>query len=116
MNLTRDRVRSFGWVFVLFSLFWMSGVLSQMSAVDWSRIAFAAFGIPFVVIGFYLAILQYPWNAYVRRNTVYSLTNRRAILSRTGVLGKGLKSYPITPNTNIEYASLAGGSIWFTHR
>lgn len=131
----------FGWAWLLFCLLW-TGAASGIQVDDvlqaihrtWigeatgfgvnevfhtirnmrtERFLFVAFAIPFLWMGFYMAVLQYPWDAHIRRNTVYSLTNRRAIILRSGPRRREMSSYPIAKETQLEFDDLAGGSIWF---
>lgn len=78
----------------LFSLFWMFGAAGGFDGgpIAQERLLFAAFGIPFVLVG--LALLSTP--LWIRRqlrkaadNTLYVITDRRAIVFNGGYFGGG---------------------------
>lgn len=98
-----------------FALFWEVTVLSMMGSSDDPMINFfPLWGLIFVVIGFYFAIGRFIADAYVRDRTRYFLTNKRAIIA-TDVLGPKVKSYSITPASEINFIEHSNqtGSIAF---
>jgi hypothetical protein len=100
----------FGWFFFVVASY---GALNVWLKEDNPASFTAIFGVPFVVLGFHMAVSQYLWDAFVRRHTWYSLTNKRAIIA-TKLFGSGnLKSYPILKETVLEIDQTAGGSLWF---
>lgn len=69
-----------------------------------------------VLFGFVPGVLPYFYQAFLRLNTRYTLTDKRAIIS-TRFLGKqSLKSYPAQSFTALEFDRLAGGTVWFNAR
>jgi len=88
---------AFGMLFAGFALFWMI-MASSAGGGFWM------FGLIHFSVGLGVAFGPPFWSAYKRRNSWYTLTNRRAIIA-TDLLGRGrsLKSYPIDPDTPITY-------------
>ena len=60
-----------------FAVFWELSVLGQGGPSF-----FSAWGVPFVVIGFYIVFGRFVVDAWIRGRTVYALTNQRALLLR----------------------------------
>lgn len=105
----------FGIFFFGFALFWMWGASGAMSAPGEMALfgmIFPLFGLPFVAVGAYMLFGQYFWNAHVRRNTRYALTDKRAIIAKS-VWRRTLNSYKIEPSTQVEFQPGAEASIWF---
>ena len=80
-------LQSSDWVAVPFSLFWCGFVVFwEISALrgparsGGGSIVFPLFGIPFVLVGLYMLVGRFFHDAWVRRNTQYAVTDRRAIL------------------------------------
>ncbi|MCK4712180.1 MAG: aspartate carbamoyltransferase catalytic subunit [Marinosulfonomonas sp.] len=97
----------FGLVFAGFALFWMI-IAAQAGGGMW------AFGLIHFSAGISIAIAPPFWNAYKRRNSWYTLTNRRAIIATDmPMVGRKLKSYPITKSTMLELDSGALDSVIF---
>ncbi len=87
---------AFGAVFAGFALFWMIGAASTGGS-------FWMFGLLHFTIGLLLALAPIYWDPYRRRHTWYTLTNKRAyIATDLPLLGRQLKSYPITRNMPLE--------------
>ncbi len=96
-----------GLFFMGFSLFWMSSAM-QAGGSLWM------FGLLFFAVGFYNAIGCHFWKAYLRSNTFYTLTTKRAFIAQNVPLkGKSLKSYPITETTVLEYDGAEPATINF---
>ena len=79
-----------------FALFWMtqaSGVLERpLNQIDSSRLLFALFGVPFVLVGLGLFASPFWMRARARQaaaRTVYVITDRRAIVFDGGYYGDG---------------------------
>ncbi len=86
-----------GFFFMGFSLFWMS-MASQAPGPFWM------FGLIFFAIGFYNSIGCHFWHAYLRSQTFYTLTSKRAFIAKDVPLkGRTLKSYPITDTSVLEF-------------
>ena len=64
---------------------------------------FGFVGVIFLAIGLYGLVFKHFWHAFVRQNTYYTLTDRRAFIATSvPMLEKKLNSYDITPETNLE--------------
>ncbi len=86
-----------GVFFMGFSVFWMT-MASRAGGVFWM------FGLIFFATGFYNAIGCHFWKAYLRKETFYTLTDRRAFIAKiVPIKGRTLKSYPITAQTALEF-------------
>ncbi|SFR58796.1 hypothetical protein SAMN04488005_3059 [Yoonia tamlensis] len=97
----------FGMAFAGFALFWMV-MAGSAGGYFWmfGLIHFA------VGVGIIAGSILYP--SYKRRRTWYTLTNRRAFIATVlPLLGKRLKSYPITEDTQIEFQDNAIPSVMF---
>lgn len=71
-------------------------------------------GIPFVLVGLYLIVGRFFFDAAQRKNTFYALTNERAIII-SGVFTQSTKSLNIKklPEINISTKSNGKGTITF---
>lgn len=58
-----------------FAIFWEAGVLGSRGA----GVVFPLFGVPFVLAGLYLMVGRFFARRWVRRRTVYAVTDRRVI-------------------------------------
>jgi hypothetical protein len=93
-----------------FALFWEGGVLGIFaSAPNRAPVFFPLFGLMFVCVGFYIAIGRFFWDALVRGQTLYALTNRRAIIL-TGFPNRGLRSIAVNTATEISTEERADGA------
>lgn len=64
-----------------FSIFWCG------FAIFWTVMAsqagvFALFGIPFVCVGLYLVFGRFLWTSYIRKRTLYVITDRKIVRKR----------------------------------
>lgn len=97
----------FGLAFAGFALFWMI-MASQAGGGFW------AFGLIHFFVGLSIGIAPPFWNVYKRRNSWYTLTNRRALIATDlPLIGRKLKSYPISKGTVLEFNSGNPDSIIF---
>ena len=79
-----------------FFLVWMWGAV-QAGGFFW------IIGLLFFGKGLFKSVGIHFWTAYVRQNTYYTLTSKRAFIA-TDLLGqKGLNSYPIKNDTLLEF-------------
>jgi len=83
----------FSIVWAGFALFWEVSVVR--SGAPWF---FAAFGVPFVVIGAYLSVGRFFVDSYLRKHTHYALTDRRALI---------LTTWPMPRVRSVNLAALA---------
>ncbi|PSL20990.1 aspartate carbamoyltransferase catalytic subunit [Shimia abyssi] len=100
----------FGLFFAGFALFWMI-MAAQAGGFFWM------FGLLHFGVGISFSIGPILWSAYRRRNSWYTLTNRRAfIATNLAIRGKSLDSYPITGSTILEIVDGPMPSLWFASR
>ena len=97
----------FGLAFSGFALFWMI-----MAAAAGG--GFWMFGLIHFFVGIGISIGPVFWSAYRRRNTWYTLTNKRAIIATDlPTRGRILKSYPISKDTVLGINTDDPASITF---
>lgn len=107
-----------GLAFFGFALFWtFTAFNAARGSNNPMEFLLPVFGLPFIVIGLRLSGGIEFWRAFVRRNSWYTLTSRRALVA-TRVLGRrALRSWPITSRTVIDLEQGPPDSIWFAeHR
>ena len=114
-----------GLFFFGFALFWTAGASTPVIMllrgsdnvdVPWLfALFFPLFGLPFLAVGFYMVIGHYFWDAYLRKRTRYALTTRRALITTWPRGIRTLKSYPIKPDTVIDYAPGDEATIYFAN-
>jgi hypothetical protein len=111
----------FAMFFLGFSVFWIAGVIGSGGSAPpgedggssaAGHFAFALFGLPFLGVGVYMTFGHYWYDAWIRARTRYALTDRRALIARNG-LRRELKSWPISPDTAIDYLPGDPASIRF---
>lgn len=111
----------FGVFFFGFSVFWTLGAAAPLwggftgempRGMGWFFIFFPLFGLPFVAVGGYMLFGHYFHDAWRRRRTRYALTDRRAIVT-SWAGGRSLKSFPIGPDTTVDYHPGREASIFF---
>lgn len=90
-------VMVFGLVFAGFALFWMI-MASQTGGLFWM------FGLVHFSVGAGIVFGAVGWNAFRRRRSWYTLTDRRAFVATDlPLMGRRLKSYPITADTVLVF-------------
>lgn len=107
-----------GIFFTGFAVFWMVQAAWITGHDGFPGIArfFPLFGIPFVLVGLRMLGGDALWQAFVRRHTWYTLTNRRAfIATNVPIRGRTLKSWDITPETEIEFDGRDPGTLIFAY-
>ncbi|MEL6884507.1 MAG: aspartate carbamoyltransferase catalytic subunit [Pseudomonadota bacterium] len=96
--------------FTGFSVFWM--VMASLGGGF-----FWTFGLLFFVVGFYNLVLIHFWKRFMRQNTFYTLTNKRAfIATQLSCGGRMLDSDPLGPDTKISCIEDAQPSIHLASR
>ena len=97
----------FGLAFSGFALFWMIMAASAGGG-------FWMFGLIHFFVGIGIGIGPIFWSTYRRRNTWYTLTDKRALIATNlPMRGRKLKSYPITKETPLEFSTGDPASITF---
>lgn len=97
----------FGMFFAGFAIFWM--IMASMAPGP-----FWMFGLIFFFIGMGMVLNSIFGTTFRQRRTWYTLTDRRAFVATDlPVKGRGLKSYPIKPDTVIDYQVELLASIHF---
>ena len=100
----------FGLFFAGFATFWMI-MASQAPGPFWM------FGLIFFFAGVGMIAEALLMPTFRRRNTWYTLTDRRAfIASKTLLGGRKLDSYPIDPDTKLSLIDLTLGTIHFAEK
>lgn len=95
--------------FTGFSMFWMV-MASAAPGPFWM------FGLIFFGVGSYNLFGIHFWRARLRRQTFYTLTNKRAFIG-TVVWGKRkLDSYPITEETRLRFDEGKFSDVWFADK
>ena len=92
-----------------FSLFWETMAFSIPSdKAGPASIIFPLFGIPFVLIGLYIMVGRFFYDAKKRSKTFYGLTNKRVIIV-SSLFGKTLKSLNLNNIEEISIVEQANG-------
>jgi hypothetical protein len=106
----------FGLFFFGFAIFWETGALSSVgnarNAPPGFSVMFPLFGIPFILVGLYMVVGRFFWDAYCRRHSTYLLTNRRALIE-TNAFGRKLTSIILgdLPAVSLEERRDGSGSV-----
>jgi len=90
-----------------FALVWEGLVLSSGAPFF-----FPLFGVPFVLVGLYLIVGRFVFDAWVRGRTVYALSGRRALVLRRIPMG-GLSSAPLDGQVRLVGQRNGGGTLEF---
>ncbi|HKK21912.1 MAG TPA: hypothetical protein VJ983_10600 [candidate division Zixibacteria bacterium] len=91
-----------------FAIFWELGVISQNGSLG-ARL----WGVPFILIGLYLVVGRFFFDARIRARTYYGLTDRR-ILILSGYSKLEVKSFEIKSLSRIRLSKSRDGkgTIW----
>jgi hypothetical protein len=93
-----------------FAIFWETMVIRQGNA----PIFFRLWGVPFVLIGFYLVVGRFVVDAFVRARTQYAVTDQRIIILREGWFAKVLTmSLDRLPALDLDQNGNGTGTINF---
>ncbi|MGR3468545.1 MAG: aspartate carbamoyltransferase catalytic subunit [Shimia sp.] len=88
----------FALAFTGFSIFWMGAAGFAGGGIFW------LFGLPFLIVGCGLLWQATVGDVFTRRHTWYTLTTRRAFIATDmPIVGRKLSSYPLEPDTRIEF-------------
>ena len=87
-----------------FAIFWESGVVTSGAPV-FMRL----WGIPFVLIGIYMIVGRFFYDAWRRGNTTYGLTTSRAIIATAGPF-PALKSLDLRTVTDVNLTERPDGT------
>jgi hypothetical protein len=104
------RLRSSDLFLVPFSLVWGGFALFWEDAVLRSNapLLFRLWGIPFVLVGLYLIVGRFFWDAWRRSRTLYALTDQRAIILGGGVTQR-LRSLALRALPEISFSEERAG-------
>ena len=75
-----------------FAVFWTVSAASSGVPIFW------LFGVPFVCVGLYLVFGRFIHTAYLRKRTVYVITNQKILRSRAGKIDMLMKA-SMPPNS-----------------
>lgn len=90
-------------ILIPFSLFWSGFAFTWEIIVLRQGITFMAlFGVPFVLVGIYLLIGRFFFDAIRRKHTSYALTQKRIII-KSGIFNKTNQSILLSPNLMVSY-------------
>lgn len=104
-------LRSSDMLAIPFSLLWFGFAIFWESGVFYSDgpFFFMIWGIPFVLMGFYISIGRFFYDAMLRKNTVYGITNTRIII-KSGVFKPSVSSFNINTIQNLGLDEKSDGS------
>jgi hypothetical protein len=93
-----------------FAVFWEWGVIHDGR----SPFFFRLWGVPFVLVGAYMVVGRFFWDAYQRSNTFYGVSTQRVIVA-TGGVSSSLKSLRLRTLAEVTLTPEFGGlgSIYF---
>lgn len=115
VDFSRETLRqaAFGLPFLVFGISWMTLTWPAVREAPLPGLLFPLIGLGITVSGLWQLIGAFLWDAYVRRQSWYTLTDRRAFIA-TDVLGrKTLRDWPVDAETLLDYDGGMPGTIWF---
>lgn len=115
VDFTRGSLRqaAFGLPFLVFGLTWMTMTWQVVRDAPLPGILFPMIGLFITLSGLWQTIGTFLWDAYLRRHTWYTLTDRRAFVA-TQVMGRRtLRDWPVDAETLLDYDGALPGTIWF---
>lgn len=107
--------------FTAFAVVWVTMASTKLGsetahsggAFDLFALVFPLFGVPFILVGLYMLIGRILWDAYLRSQTWYTLTDTAAYVA-TGVFGRRrLKRYGFDAMIDPELEDDQPGTVWF---
>ena len=103
-----------GAIFFGFALFWINGARSTAPAdAPVFNTLFPLLGVPFILLGLWLAVGHLIWDAALRAGTHYTLTNRNAFISRHMFGRRSLESWPLDEIERVTLVDGHPGSVLF---
>ena len=99
--------------FIPFSILWFGfAIFWEFGASQSGGAFFMIWGIPFIVMGFYMTVGRFFYDAWLRKNTIYGITNNRIII-KDGVFNTTVNSFNINtlPNLGLDEKKDGSGSI-----
>ncbi len=106
---TGIKFRSTDIFITLFSILWLAfSLFWTYMAID-ASIIFALFGTPFILVGVYLLIGRYFYDALSRKKTVYGLTSTR-IIKKSGIFKTHYSSVFLDSLPSLSYTERSDGS------
>jgi len=90
----------FGLFFLGFSVVWVTMASMMQTGMAFDYI-FPLFGLPFVLVGLWLVVGHWFFDAYKRKRARYALTTKRAIIARS-MINRRMESYEITKNSPLS--------------
>ncbi len=103
-----------GLAFGGFAIFWIIGARGSSPEDDAVfAFVFPLLGIPFVLIGLWLAVGRLVWDAAMRAGTHYTLTNHHAYIARHMLGRRSLESWPLAEMDGITLDDGHPGSVLF---
>jgi hypothetical protein len=87
-----------------FAFFWEAAALTTDAPIF-----FKLWGVPFVLIGIYIIIGRFFWDAHRRARTFYGVTDRRIVIVTTGV-GARVKSLQMRTLSDVTLSTSRDGS------
>ncbi len=103
----------FGLIFAGFALFWIT-MARRMTGDDGGVLSlFPLFGLPFLLVGLYLAFGRLLWEAHARARTHYTLTDRAGFVATELFGRRNLERYPLGPDMRLTLEDGTPGTVWF---
>ena len=103
--------RPIDWLLVPFSIVWSMGAFTGAASTIGSGGVFTAFGLFFGAMAIYISVGRFVIDWYIRRNSVYAITDKRAFIAQSA-FGRKLRELPITPALSVQFDDAARGSVW----
>lgn len=101
--------------FVSFSIVWAMGATAAVLPALKSGAFFFGFGLIFLVAAVYVTIGRFLHDQYLRRRTVYAVTDKRAMIAKSA-FGRQVRDLPITPALPVAFRDAPRGSVWLGER
>ncbi len=103
------RLKSSDTFLIPFSIFWFGFAIFWTYGASQGSPLFGLFGIPFLLVGFYMAIGRFFVDRYRRANTVYGITNNRVII-KTSMFKTTVQTFSISTLFTMSIEEKADGT------